>query len=150
MTAILTAAITLTLGLTETWETPTPDRHIDGLATFYAPEVMARVAVNRGLVRYPGEFPEWLAERGYVCAIALNRRADLGRTAWLQRDSHILGPCYVADCAALHHYQRRIDQGRVVEVSWLTAQAWNMLGPVSVRVMFANPHLHRVKVYEPQ
>ena len=150
MTTVL-AAITLTLGITGTWETPTADPYLDGLATYMAQNVMEQTAVNRALIEHPDDLPLWLTGEGLVCAVALNRRADLGRIVWLrQPDGPTLGPCLSIDCAALPHFQRRIDQERVVEVGWRIAQHWGMEGPIPIRVLFYNPHLHRVKVYEPR
>ncbi len=37
------------------------------------------------------------------------------------------------------HYEERERRGLIIEVSWEQAQAWNMLGPVKVRVLFVPP-----------
>lgn len=140
MTAILTTAITLTLSLSDDWRVPTPDPVQHGLATFYGDGVMAQVAANRGLIRYPGEFRTWLEDNGYPCAVAMNHAGDLGRTVWIQPEGGVpLGPCPVLDCAQLVHYPDRLDQGRIVEVDYATAMAWGMIAPIRVTVWFSDP-----------
>lgn len=147
----MTAALAILATITRTWETPTPNPYLDGLATYMNPGVMEQTAANRALIDNPDDLPLWLTSEGLVCAVALNRRADLGRIVWLRRPGGpTLGPCLSIDCAALPHLQRRIDQERVVEVGWRIAEHWGMERPIPIRVLFHNPHLHRVKVYEPQ
>lgn len=126
MTALLLAA---TL-----WATPTDAQAIDGLATYYAPRLMERVAANRGmdLTHYAG-------------GVALNRAGDLGRTVWLEHKGAITGPYLVVDCARRgEHFESRErkdhdGQALIVEVRYRLAREWRMVGPVPVRVWFELP-----------
>ena len=121
------------------WRAPTPADHLDGLATYMNPGVMARTAANRGLIPHPGAYASWLAVHGYAGGVALNPAGDLGRVIWLEHAGRIEGPFVVLDCAQRVHYAQRIDQRRVVEVDWATAQRWRMRGPVPVVVHLAPP-----------
>ena len=123
---VLTAALTLAAAL---WLTPTGEPAINGRATYYSPGLMEQVASNRGMN---------LAD--YAGGVALNRRADLGRTVWIIHDGKEYGPFKVIDCARQGaDFEERERRGLVVEVSWQQGVEWHMLGPVPVRVLFAAP-----------
>ena len=110
------------------WSEPTPDPAVEGLSTYYAPGLMAQVIENRGL--------------DYADGVALNACGDLNRPVWLLwPDSSVDGPLPVVDCAQEAHYQDRIDQGRVVEVSARLARERGFygVGPASVTVLFDAP-----------
>lgn len=126
MTPLLALAMTATL--TVTWDTPTPAAHVDGMATYYAPGLLARVAAYRGV--------DTSAHAGIV---ALNRAGDLGRTVWLQwADGAAEGPFLSVDCARRGDYALRLQQNRVVEVDATVARQRGFygVGPVPVRVWF--------------
>ncbi len=121
MTAVLLALLA--------WSEPTPGDWIDGKATYYAPRLMEEVAANRDMEL-----------DGAVGFVAMNRAGDLGRLVWIERGGQVTGPYRVADCAQEGaHYEERERRNLAIEVSWEQAQAWNMLGPVKVRVLFVPP-----------
>ena len=107
------------------WDVETTDPAVVGLSTYYAPGLMAQVIDNRGLSVPDG--------------VALNSCADLGRDVWLLwPDGSVDGPLPVVDCAQEAHYQARLDQGRVVEVSARLARERGFygVGPYPVTVLF--------------
>jgi hypothetical protein len=113
------------------WTIPTSDEVISGLATYYAPNVMEAVAVNRGM-----------SIAGFRGGVALNRAGDLGRTVWLEYDGEITGPYRVVDCAHRGvHFEDRLSKGYIVEVDYRVARDWGIVGvgPVPVRVHFELP-----------
>ena len=113
------------------WQEATPGTHLDGLCTFYSKGTMEQVAANRGI---PLD--------GAVDYVAMNRAGDLHRIVWLEYEGRIFGPYRVVDCAQRgRDYQMREKMGRIVEVSWEQAQAWEMRGPVNVRVWLSVPFL---------
>jgi hypothetical protein len=133
--------------VTNPWHVPTEAESVAGKATFYAPGMMERVAMNRGLIREAEEYDKWLEERGLAGAVALNAAGDLGRVVWLESPAgDVAGPFLAIDCAQAEHYQDRLDRERVVEVDWPTAVRWQMRGPVDVRVWFHPPHRGSVHV----
>jgi NAD(P)-dependent dehydrogenase (short-subunit alcohol dehydrogenase family) len=78
----------------------------------------------------------------YVDGVALNRKGDKGRDVWILWPSGVVdGPYLSVDCAAAHHYQRRVDQGRIIEVSAVEADRHGFygVGPVRVTVFFFDP-----------
>ena len=110
------------------WSVPTEEPVVCGKAKYYSPELMDEVASNRGL-----------NTAGYVGIVALMPRGDLGREVWLEKDGRLLGPYLVVDCAQRKHYNRRVRQGDVAEVSFEQATMWNMTGPEEICVWFALP-----------
>src|SRR5512139_1973489 len=131
MNTLTTLAI-LTLS---TWSSPTSDPEISGLATYYRPDLMQRVAANRHMVAY---------EPPYLGGVALNRAGDLGRTVWLRwEDGTVDGPYRVVDCARRIDYPLRLAQGKVVEVDAETAKRHSFygIGPVPVTVLFGEPEV---------
>lgn len=106
-----------------------------GLATFYAPGVMAEVVAYRAGIGQLAPCPDCL---GYV---ALLEPAHIGARVWLRRPgAAIEGPYLVADCAQRAHRDRLTRLGWVVDVDWPTAQRWGMAGPLTaVQVWFAAP-----------
>jgi hypothetical protein len=111
------------------WQEATPGPFIDGLATFYSKGTMEQVAHNRGI-----------SLDGAVDYVAMNRAGDLHRLVWIEYEGRLYGPYRVADCAGRgRDYQMRERLGRIVEVSWEQAQAWEMRGPGEVRVWLAPP-----------
>jgi hypothetical protein len=131
--AVLLAAVLVS------WQEPTVVGVLEGVATYYAEGVMAHVAVHRGEIPDPALYPAFLADRGLVGAVALNRAGDLGRAVWLDGPQGIEGPFLVLDCAQRDHYEDREARGHIVEVDWATAQRWGMAGPVAVDVYFRDP-----------
>jgi len=121
-------AVFLAAAILQPWHAPTAVDVVEGLATYYSPGLMERVAANRGMEL-----------RGYAGGVALNPAGDLGRVVWLEHEGRIEGPFLVVDCAQAAHYAKRLAQNRVVEVDWETAQRWAMRGPVPVRVWFQRP-----------
>jgi hypothetical protein len=125
MTALLSVALILA---GPEWETPTRADRVHGLASYYAPGVMDRVIANRGLA--------------YDDGVALNRAGDLGRQVWLLWPSgDVDGPLPVVDCAQANHYDDRLAQDRVIEVSAGLARdrGFYGVGPAPVTVLFAPP-----------
>lgn len=115
------------------WTTPTEAPGLYGDATYYNPGLMEIAARNRG-VRL----------EGYVGGVALNRVGDLGREVWIfwpGSPGEYLGPYLVVDCAARRDYARRLELGRVVEVSHQEARRQGMwlIGPRRVIVIFVDP-----------
>lgn len=115
------------------WAEPTQETRLAGRATYYRPGLMDEVAINRGLDL-----------DGYLSGVALNRAGDLGRVVWLQwEDGWIAGPFLVVDCAQRGpHFERRLEQGYVVEVpAWVARlQGFYGVGPVAVTVRFDAPY----------
>ena len=123
MAAVLLASLLLP------WDQPTPDRFLDGYCTYYSAGTMERVAQYRHM---PLD--------GAIGYVALNRAGDLGRLVWLEYNGAMHGPYRVVDMARRgSHYEERERRGYVAEVSWKQATAWNMQGPVAVRVHFEPP-----------
>ena len=91
-----------------------------GVCLFYNPNVMERVAAYRQL-----ECAEC------VGTVAVPDCGQLGERIWLERDGGVEGPFLVVDCAAEEDRERLTQRGLVAEVDWLTAQRWQMFGPVS-------------------
>ncbi len=58
---------------------------------------------------------------------------------WINRGGEMYGPFLTVDCAQRIHYDHRIDQGDVVEVSNKQAKQWGMKGPEDVFVWFVKP-----------
>lgn len=113
------------------WAIPTSDETIAGLATYYAPNVMEAVAVNRGM-----------SIAGFRGGVALNRAGDLGRTVWLEHAGEIIGPYRVVDCARRGvHFEDRLSKGYIVEVDYRVARDWGIVGvgPAPVKVHFELP-----------
>lgn len=131
---LLLAAGPSTLGH---WGQPTPDPILAGQATFMAPGRMAEVAVTRGYIAHPDDYPAWLDAQGLVGAVALNRAGDLGRTVWVTGPAGLEGPFLVLDCAQLAHYPAREARGLVLEVDHPTAARWGMRTFVNVVVWLA-------------
>lgn len=126
----------MTILATALWNIPTGDESITGLATFYDPGVMEQVVANRGmnLDLYKG-------------GLAANRSGDVGRTAWLEVDSRILGPFKIVDCAQRgDHFRDRERNGMIVEVGWETAVELGMKGPIPVTLHFFLPQESMDKV----
>lgn len=128
------------------WAQPTAAEQLEGEATFYAQGMMSRVAVNRGLIDFPGDLARWLRMEGAVGAVALNRAGDLYRHVWIDGPLGIEGPFVAIDCSQREHYEDREARGRVVEVDWVTKERWGMAGPVAVRVWFRDPRRASVNV----
>jgi hypothetical protein len=109
-----------------------------GVAKYYAPGVMERVARTRGM-----------ALAGYVDGVALLPCEHVGREAWLVRPGSwppvVEGPFLVVDCAASRHYSWRVAEGDVVEVGWETARRWGMRGPVKDVVVFVGSKNQGIK-----
>jgi len=109
------------------WNEPTAAEAVDGLATFYANDIMEQVAAYRG---YDGPLEP----------VALMRAGDLGRTVWVRVDGAWHGPMVAVDCARRDHYEARVAEGKVAEFSW---SFWRRLGlpmrPYPVTVSFASP-----------
>lgn len=122
------------------WSDPTPADEIQGQATYYAPGLMQRVAINRQMDL-----------TGHIAGVALNRSGDLGRTVWIEwDDGSIDGPFMVVDCAQRgDHFERRERQGYVVEVpAWVARlRGFYGVGPVPATVLF-DPPPSVVKVLE--
>lgn len=111
------------------WGGDQTDQYQDGLATYYAPGLIERVAKTRGI------------QRGIaVDFVALNRCNDIGKLVWLERDGVVTGPYRSVDCAQRgQHQEDRERLGRVVEVSYKQASVWSMIGPIPVRVWYSSP-----------
>jgi hypothetical protein len=72
---------------------------------------------------------------GYAGAVALMRRGDLGRTAWVFGE-----PMLVCDCSRRDHYAMNLERGRVADLDWETWQRHGLpLMPVDVTVSFVRP-----------
>jgi len=140
VTALTTAAAVATVILA-TWQIPTADREIHGLAKYYDRGVMEIVAVNRGRIADESEYDTWLKSQGLAGAVALSRNADRGRRVWITnpRTGEIEGPFLSIDCSNRAHYRQRIAAGTIVDVDYQTAKRWNMAGPLTVTVWFADP-----------
>jgi hypothetical protein len=123
----MTTAIML-ISLLTPWTEPTPEQVVSGQAKYYGEGLMERAAVNQGLDL-----------RWYADGVALMSRGDLGRVVWVSHGDEILGPFLVVDCAQRNHYDRRVAQGDVLEVSYELAQKWGMKGPEEVSVWFTEP-----------
>ncbi len=129
-------AVFLAAAILQPWHAPTAVDVLDGMATYYTKGLMEQVAQYRG---------EDLSH--YAGGVALNPAGDLGRVVWLEpldtaqgrHNDQIEGPFLVVDCAQAAHYAQRLQQNRVVEVDWETAQRWGMQGPAPVRVWFHKP-----------
>jgi len=97
-----------------------------GLATFYAPGVMERVADYRHLTN---ACPECI---GYA---AMVEPAMIGQRIWITRaGQRPEGPFLVVDCGQAEHRARQRQRGLVVEVDHQTAQRWRMHGGLTVHV----------------
>ena len=142
--ATLTATLTITAALLSAWETPSLADPLPGVATYYAPGLMATVARNRGHILWAGDYRGWLQREGLVGGVALNAKGDLGRRVWLEWEGQTEGPYLAIDCAQLRHYGARLDAQRVVEVDYSTAQRLGFagIGPRPVVVHFAPPWVH--------
>lgn len=135
MTTIITAALVLL-----PWNEPTGSVYLVGQATYYSDGVMETVAVNRGHIASPDLYGAWLQVNGLTGAIAGNRAGDLGRRVWIHGPDGLEGPFLVIDCAQRGpHYEAREAAGRVIEVDYPTAVAWDMAGPIPVVVLFSEP-----------
>jgi len=139
MTQILTATIGITLSLLP-WDEPTPDLHDyeSGVATYYRTGLMAEVVENKGIIVPDGMVP-----------VALNRKGDMGREVWLVWPlSWHVDHAISVDCAQEAHYQKRIDQDRVVEVpGWLAKrEGFYGWGPWSVEVWYKQPSLAMIRL----
>lgn len=133
MKTITMLVATTTLGIPQAiWADPTPQDEIEGRATYYAPGLMAQVAINRSMDL-----------DGHLAGVALNRSGDLGRTVWIQWDDGAIdGPFLVVDCAQQGaHFERREWQGYVVEVpAWVARmRGFYGVGPAPVTVLFDPP-----------
>ena len=121
--------LTAGLGLTGEWMRPTTETVLEGTATHMDPGLIREVAFNRGM-----------SLMGYIDAVALNRRGDIGKEVYLQRvlDGSVVGPLLVVDCVDFKDYARREGQGKVAETSAMLARLWDFyyVGPEPVRVFF--------------
>jgi len=126
----------------------------DGVAVFYAPQVM------EANVKYHG-----LSMDGYVGAVAVPFCSEIGHEVWIQRQGDLLayplpswaweGPFIVADCTRRNDlYGVIMYRHQVVEVDFDTAVLWGMAQyggnqndgrwtmlsqPIPVRLSFVNP-----------
>jgi len=124
------------LAMASSWLTKTQDIAIEGQAKFYSPDIMPRVAVNRGFIDDPSEYGAWLKEEGVDGAAALMRVGDIGRKFTIVWENGTRTRHIAIDCADFKHYSRRLELGDVVEVDWATAQRMGMQGPVPVKIVF--------------
>lgn len=100
-----------------------------GLATYYSPGVMERVAVYRGL-----SCDECIGYAAMVDPAYLGQRVWIGRPG--QRSE---GPFLVVDCGNAEHRAAQTARGLIAEVDFPTAQRWKMRGPITVRVSLQEP-----------
>ena len=118
------------------WDQPTPGVSIEGKASFYNIRRMQEVAYNRGMEL-----------DGAIDFVSMNRKGDLGRLVWIEKDGVVYGPYRNIDCSQEgEHYLAREDKKLVIEVSWEQAQAWKMIRPIPVRVWLVPPD--KVTKYE--
>lgn len=125
----------LAVAMLVAWMEATPADYVEGMATYYAPGLMERVAAFRGIDL-----------EGYAGGVALNRAGDLGRSVWVEwvnpatKRTERIGPLKVVDCAQRGaHFEERERANLVVELSFEQGAAWGMLGPIPVTVWFRWP-----------
>ncbi|GAB4560131.1 MAG: hypothetical protein Kow0047_06530 [Anaerolineae bacterium] len=101
-----------------------------GVATYYRPGLMTKVALNRLSWRHIEDIPP------NVGLVALKECEHIGRRVmihWLAEDL-VEGPFLVIDCAARHDWPFLERIRFAVDVDWNTAQRHRMRGPVPVAV----------------
>ena len=118
------------------WFTATQEAEITGSVTRYDAGLMEQVAVNRGIITDTQLFDDWLALHNYDGMVALQRKADLFRTVYIDGERF-----FVVDCRQLAHY----PGPHVVEVGYPTARRWLDRGPwpAAVTVSFTPPPSRR-------
>jgi hypothetical protein len=125
----LIQAITLVASFVQSpgWHMKSPNV-MTGVVKHYGPELMAKVALNRGYIDSIDDYDEWLESEGVQIAIATMRKGDIGRKGLLHINGHKLR-FIVIDCAQRKHYKERIRRNDAAEISYETAEmvgtAWN-------------------------
>lgn len=100
---------------------------LTGEVTFYGPGVMDRVYANRLAMHHVAPCPACIGMVALADCRLVGRRVTLTRPGQAPDGMYL-----VADCGTFR------TPNRVAEVDWLTAQRWQMRGPVqdvTVRVL---------------
>ena len=121
--------------LASTWMSPTQEVVSFGDAKYYSEGLMERVAVNRGYIKHPSEYKEWLRENKVDGALALMSCGDLGRNLTVQVEQEFYRVIAI-DCAAEGHYDQRLEQGDVVEFGYNLAMELGIRAPIPVALWF--------------
>lgn len=119
------------------WKSYTEVPAISGCAAYYAEGRMESTAVVLGHIDKTSEYKKWLADSGYIGAVAVYRLGDKGRDVHiLWPDGTIDGPYLAIDVVARNHYSLAVDKNRVVDIDYSTAEKYSMRGPIAVTIIY--------------
>jgi len=138
--AVLTI-ISMAVPFTDTsnidWEDDTWFPSMSGCAAYYADGNMAKTMTAFGYTEKSSGYYNWLDENGYLGAVAVYRKGDMGKDVHiLWPDGTIDGPYIAIDVVAKHHYNLGLSKNRVVDVDYNTAMRHEMRGPVAVTIIY--------------
>jgi len=115
---------------------------LEGQAAYYSDGVMERTAVNRGLIDSSREYEGWLADNGYIGAVALYRDYEFCRSVFIDWGNAVDGPYVAIDVVSSSDYALGIERNRVIDVDYDTAKRVGFLdGPVNVRIIYSDRNL---------